>query len=298
MVQRHPLENSGAKAAGMPQINWCAVRREAQARSGAGKRRRPRTLFTLIEPIDRLRVARFTLVELLVVIAILAILMAILLPSLGRAKISAHSAGCASNLRQIFLAITLYASDNRNYAVPIKVSPGNVWWSHPNGDFVLDYLTNENVLRCPSAGPPFEWEGNTWTHPRNAYPSPNRFSNADRDNGAFYDYALTYEYSSVNQSPWDTWYYPPAPLHLHHGDVNPRLPGRLVGTPASESHLVYDNRNAGPASFEGSDSYAGGQEMKAPRHRDGLTANVGYVDDHVAGFKSLKFSGWPATIPR
>jgi len=57
----------------------------------------------------------FTLIELLVVLAVIAVLMAILLPALGLARIHAKRVGSASNLRQIGLALEVYVEDNRGF---------------------------------------------------------------------------------------------------------------------------------------------------------------------------------------
>jgi prepilin-type N-terminal cleavage/methylation domain-containing protein/prepilin-type processing-associated H-X9-DG protein len=60
----------------------------------------------------------FTLVELLVVIGIVALLIAILMPALTRARQSAQAAVCASNIRQLHIASIGYASENRGYWPP------------------------------------------------------------------------------------------------------------------------------------------------------------------------------------
>ena len=102
----------------------------------------------------------FTLIELMVVVAILAILAAMLLPALSKAKEAAKTISCANNLKQIGLGIALYTTDYMGYFPPVaQTAPAgdaNTWavmiYTYIGGKEVSGHFYQKrlSILECPS----------------------------------------------------------------------------------------------------------------------------------------------------
>ena len=107
------------------------------------------------------RTKAFTLIELLVVIAIIALLMAIFLPGLQKAKRSAKEVVCVSNLRQVALAALSYENDNERLPLHYCENPGGnprgAWSEQMASNYNsidrrelwLPYIPDLNFLNCP-----------------------------------------------------------------------------------------------------------------------------------------------------
>jgi prepilin-type N-terminal cleavage/methylation domain-containing protein/prepilin-type processing-associated H-X9-DG protein len=98
----------------------------------------------------------FSLVELLCVITIISVLASMLSPALRRMKLSAQSVACASNLRQIGIAVNLYVADHDNTYPYIETDPslGNLYpedvQAKPMLETLQPYGVTEKTLECPS----------------------------------------------------------------------------------------------------------------------------------------------------
>jgi prepilin-type N-terminal cleavage/methylation domain-containing protein/prepilin-type processing-associated H-X9-DG protein len=112
----------------------------------------------------------FTLIELLVVIAIIAILAAMLLPALARAKDRAQGLRCVSQMKQLTLCWVMYANDNRdrlihNWVLPSGPSPNFSWVAGDvqmlpgatnlndiRSGLLFQYNTSFDIYKCPAVG--------------------------------------------------------------------------------------------------------------------------------------------------
>jgi len=206
----------------------------------------------------------FTLIELLVVIAIIAILAAILFPVFARARAKARMASCLSNIKQIALAMIMYADDN-DETFPIMHHHGKVWTF-----YVTPYISRQaasrydidNVWKCPSVRDP-DYQGNL---AYSAYSAPIY---------SIIGYAPDYATEQNRPGQFSDFKNPVKQLML--------TEGCCFKPPACYHGLYYTARGR-----------VAGRHFKdtADPRLSGM-ANCAFVDGHVKAYHAVKLNTWP-----
>ncbi|MCF7958597.1 MAG: prepilin-type N-terminal cleavage/methylation domain-containing protein [Phycisphaerae bacterium] len=232
----------------------------------------------------------FTLIELLVVISIIALLVAILMPALGKAKEMARNVTCRMNIRSLALGYIMYSGNNDDKGIPYNKNGGrNLWLLE-----IADQLGDVDEIRyCPSTkkdpkAPPYAWPNGigtaklTWIWP---------YSAVDSNGNQIPPASVTTEQAEYGSYATNWWLYSDKTEPMAWRTVSPGgasqvpvfadckwvdfIPGNGTSGPGEPCPANLDlNTGGGVQSILG---------IVLNRHKD--STNIGFVDGHVEPVK-------------
>lgn len=238
-----------------------------------------------------LRNKAFTLVELLVVISIIALLLGVLMPALGAARSQGKAVVCKSNLRQLVLANTGYATENNGYYVPaasdmwLVVGPLHgglhrwhgvrVSWNEPFDPLkgpLVKYLADGKVKECPGK------------------------INFIKDETSFekgcggYGYNMTY----IGSRMWSDNTYTNTTYETTARDCEIRQPAQTImfadtAFYSNDQHLIEYSFTEPPLIVYNGNPMTGFYSLPSIHFRHRNKANIGWIDGHISSEKMTDF---------
>ncbi|HOC57675.1 MAG TPA: prepilin-type N-terminal cleavage/methylation domain-containing protein [Verrucomicrobiota bacterium] len=243
----------------------------------------------------------FTLIELLVVIAIIAILAALLLPALARAKEKAWTVGCLNNLKQVATCWHLYATDNSDLLAPnnsIMVFSGPSWsvgsasisWcpDHPRTDtntldlqsgVLFPYNTSVAIYHCPADRSTVEVGGQLTSRLRN------RSYNMSQSVNGYPEYLLRLGIPGLSDLPaWRKF-----------TEIRRPVPSQLFVFIDEHADTLYDAQFGNPVGGP----WWGKMWFDVPSDRHNQGGCLSFADGHVERWrwKVPKTGAFPGRIP-
>lgn len=214
----------------------------------------------------------FTLIELLVVIAIIAILAAMLLPALSRAKQQALKTSCANNLRQLNVASLLYSQENNDLIVPgaFIATPSVIGWVHGVLQLGVPYIrdnTNINDLKIGLLYP--------YANSINIYKCPSDYSMAQEGMGTF-PRIRSYSMNQKMDCPFSWLYAPDTAFRNYKKFTEIRRPSEIFTFIDEREDSIDDGAFGVNMISTGSSATL----VNLPANRHGSSCGVAFADGH------------------